>query len=102
LIRRSKIVLNVHRDEHPYLEWQRVVTLGILQKTLVVSDHCQKSPVIEANVDYVDGPLEALPALCEYYLSDPERARQFAEGAYARLREGYPMSRILRRLLAHL
>jgi uncharacterized coiled-coil protein SlyX len=102
LIRRSKIVLNIHRDDHFYLEWQRIVTLGILQKTVVLSEHCQHSPVIEANVDYVDVPLDELPAVCELYLADPERARILAESAYERLRREFPMNRILRQLLSNL
>ncbi len=30
LVKRSKILLNIHRDDVPYLEWQRIVTLGIM------------------------------------------------------------------------
>ena len=48
LVRRSKILLNVHRDNIPYFESQRITTLGLMQKTLVISEQCQRSPWVES------------------------------------------------------
>ena len=95
LARRSKILLNVHRDNVPYLESQRIMTLGIMQKTLVVSESCQPSPWVKANSDYLEGPLEALPALCEFALTHLEIAEDLTERAYTKLKTTYPMAEIV-------
>jgi hypothetical protein len=97
LVRRSKVLLNVHRGDIPYLEWQRIVTLGIMQKTLVVTEHCQPGPCIGPNVDYVDGPLQALPAFCDFALTNINVAEEIAERAYHKLQMLYPMKEILGR-----
>ena len=97
LVRRSKILLNIHRDAVPYLEWQRIVTLGIAQRTLVITDHCEPEPCIQANLDYLDAPLEGIPALCELALNDPQTAGAIAQRAYERLKAEYRMEDILGR-----
>jgi hypothetical protein len=97
IVKRSKVLLNVHRDEAPFLEWQRIVTLGILQRTLVITDHCEPGPFIEPNVDYLDGPLATLPELCEGALRNPQEAEYIAHRAYTKLRTQYPMEQILGR-----
>ncbi|GEM_PF-6587699 len=102
LMRRAKIVLNVHRDEQPYLEWQRMVNLGILQETLVISEHCDFCPALRANGDYIDLPLTLIPEACSHYLAHPEEAERFAARACERLRRDLPMTRVLARLLAAL
>ncbi len=102
LVRRAKIVLNVHRDEQPYLEWQRMVNLGILQETLVISEHCDFCPALRANGDYIDLPLTLIPDVCSHYLAHPEEAERFAARACERLRRELPMTRVLGRLLAAL
>ena len=97
LARRSKVLLNIHRDDVPYLEWQRIVTFGIMQKTLAVTDHCNPGPCLEANLDYLDGPLEDVPRICELALGNCDIAEAVAESAYARLKNNYPMEQILGR-----
>jgi len=102
LARRSKILLNIHRDDVPYLEWQRIVTFGIMQKTLVVTDHCNPGPCLQANVDYLDGPLEAVPRICELALSNCDIAEAIAERAFERLEANYPMEQVLGRFFTAL
>src|ERR1035441_2785343 len=97
LVKRSKILLNIHRDDAPYLEWQRIVTLGIIQRTLVVTDHCNPNPCLTPNLDYLEGTLDALPMLCDLALSNSAVAERFASGAYDRLIEAYPMDQVLGR-----
>ena len=94
LTKRSKILLNVHRDDCSYLEWQRV-GMGIMQKTLVVTDICDKTPCLTANLDYLEGPLDALPTLCELALSNSLAAEDIAGGAHDRFRQSYPMDQIV-------
>lgn len=95
LVRRSKILLNVHQDDVPFLEWQRIVNLGIMQQTLVVSEHCEPVPCIEPNVDYLDGPSVSLPELCEFALNNLHDTECIVERAYTKLKTQYPMEQIL-------
>jgi hypothetical protein len=100
LIRRAKIVLNIHRDEYPYLEWQRIVNLGILQQTLVLSEHCDFCPALHANRDYLDLPLDLIPTVCAHYLAHPEEAERFALEAFTRLQTELAMDKVLARLFS--
>lgn len=86
IARRSKVLLNIHRNDIPYMEWQRIATLGIMQKTLVITDPCEPGPCLEANLDYLEAPLAGLPALCELALGNDQAAGQIAERAYDRLK----------------
>jgi hypothetical protein len=97
LVKRSKILLNIHRDEVPFLEWQRIVTLGILQKTLVITDHCEPGICIEPGIDYLDGSLDSLPQLCESALTDPRAAGSLATQAYQKLKDKYSLTDIVQR-----
>ncbi len=87
LARRSKIVLNIHRDMEPYFEWQRIVNLGIHQGALVISERCPYNPVVKPGVDFVDCFLEDIPWLCEYYLSHEGVAEEFSKKAMIRARK---------------
>ncbi len=102
LIRRTKIFLNIHRDEDNYLEWQRLVNLGIFQGTLVISEQSDFCPAISANGDYIDVPLELIPAACTCYLDNPALAEDFALQASGRLSKDLPMEKIIARLSAAL
>jgi len=97
LAHRSKIVLNVHRDETPYLEWQRIVTLGILQSTLVITDRCTLNPCITPNLDYLEGPLDGLPTLCNFALHNCDAAESMTAAAFRRLKENYSADQVLGR-----
>ncbi|HXA44358.1 MAG TPA: glycosyltransferase, partial [Candidatus Angelobacter sp.] len=68
LSQRSKILLNIHHGVDRYFEWHRIALLGIAQRTLVVTEPCSIAPPFEANVDYVEAPLDELPDRIEYYL----------------------------------
>jgi GT2 family glycosyltransferase len=68
LAQRSKILLNLHHGVDRYFEWHRIVLLGIAQRTLVVTEPCSVAPPFQANIDYVEAPLDELPDRIEYYL----------------------------------
>ena len=71
LSRRSKIVLNIHREESPYFEWHRVVNMGLWQRALVISETVNDSQPFVPGVDFVHASLDDIPAAIEYYLRDP-------------------------------
>ncbi len=55
--RRSKILLNVHRDPLPYFEWHRIVFHGLWQNTLVVTEPCHDIPGLTPGEHFVACPL---------------------------------------------
>lgn len=99
LARRSKILINIHRDTANYLEWQRIVNLGVFCGTLVISETCDSSPALVPGLDYIDVPLEFLAQTCNHYLSDPKAAQAFVERATAHLTSQQKLSKTLTFLL---
>ena len=57
LARRSKVLLNIHRDDTPYFEWQRIVWRGLWQRTLVVTEPSGTVPGLAAGRHYVEVPV---------------------------------------------
>ncbi len=53
LCRRSKIVLNIHRDELPYCEWHRIVFHAMRQEALVVSEPMMTVPNLLVDRDFI-------------------------------------------------
>lgn len=53
LLQRSKIALNLHRDEYTYFEWWRVMQ-AFWQKTVVVSEPCFPHPLFKPGVHYFE------------------------------------------------
>lgn len=100
LAQRSKIVLNIHRDEDRYLEWQRIVNLGALCGSLVVSETCDTSPALTPGLDYIDTPLSLIPHVCEYYLSAPDTAASFAQRALENIQSTQSLPEMMERLIA--
>jgi len=73
---RSKIMLNLHRDEQPYFEWHRIVMMGIWQRALVVTETVTDAPPFVAGEDFVQAALAELPEAIEYHLQDPRGIAQ--------------------------
>ncbi len=85
LLRRSRVLLNVHRSEELYFEWVRAVE----------AFHCGAVLVTEASVDYAPfvpgrhflaARLENLPDVLEAALDDDERLGSIRRAAYELLR----------------
>jgi glycosyltransferase involved in cell wall biosynthesis len=102
LAQRSKILLNVHRGEMPYLEWHRFVVRGIWQKTLVVSEPSFRIPGFEPGEHYVECELEDMPRKIEWLLRT-EEGRDEAEAirarAFALLRSRFSLAEMAAALL---
>lgn len=71
LSQRSKIVLNLHRDQEHYFEWHRIVQMGIWQRALVLTETVTETAPFVAGRDYVQATLAEMPGLIDYYLRDP-------------------------------
>ncbi len=105
LEQRSKIVLNIHHGKDTYFEWHRIVMHGIWQKALVVTEPCTEAPPFEANVDYVEEELDAIPERIQYFLSSEkgrEEARVITEHAFKTLTEECSLTQCLSPVLAGL
>ena len=72
LSRRSKILLNVHRDELPYFEWHRIVFHGLWQNTLVVTEPCHDVPGLLPNVHFISCPLSEMQEHVAWLLRSAE------------------------------
>jgi glycosyltransferase involved in cell wall biosynthesis len=102
---RTKIILNIHQGKDKYFEWQRIVTHGIWQKALVISEPCSPGPPFQPGIDFVEAPLDEIPAKIEYYLSSAqgqEEAQAIATQGFQTLTEKCRLADILRSLILHL
>jgi tetratricopeptide (TPR) repeat protein len=72
LSRRSKILLNIHRDELPYFEWHRIIFHGLWQNTLVVSEPCHDIPGLVAGEHFIECSLADMPSTIEWLLHTPD------------------------------
>ncbi|MGC1305932.1 MAG: tetratricopeptide repeat protein [Phormidesmis sp.] len=72
LSRRSKILLNVHRDDLPYFEWHRIMFHGLWQSTLVVTEPCHDIPGLVAGEHFIECPLADMASKIEWLLSDAQ------------------------------
>lgn len=88
--RRSKILLNVHRDELPYFEWHRMIFHGLWQNTLVVTEPCHDIPGLVAGEHFVACELGEMAQKVEWLLRSPagqaeaERIRKAGHLAFKR------------------
>lgn len=98
LCQRSKIVLNIHRDEDRYLEWQRVVNIGVFSGAKVISETCESNPLLTPGLHYVDAPLEDIAVACTRALADIEDSERFAARASSDLARHTRLSTLLSKL----
>lgn len=68
LTQRSKILLNIHRDEFPYFEWHRMVCQGIWHKTLVVTEPCFRVPWLIPGQHYMECDAAATSDMIDWLL----------------------------------
>jgi hypothetical protein len=105
LVQRSKIVLNIHRDQDLYFEWQRIVLQGIWQRTLVISEPCSPAPPFRPGMDFVEADLQAIPEMIEYFLSTPggqQEAQAIANEGFRTLSRGCRLPDVLQGLMQQL
>lgn len=87
----SKILLNVHRDESPYLEWQRV--LGAMANgAVVLTEHVSGFAPLVPGDHFLPTAAESLPTLLEDLLEDDARLEALRRQAYDFLREELPLT----------
>ena len=67
--RRSRIALNVHRDEFPYFEWHRMVHQGMANGALVLSDPCFSDGQFKPGVHYLEEEPRRIGQIIEWILN---------------------------------
>lgn len=83
VLRRSKILINIHQDEALYFEWHRIVLMGLWQGCLVVTETPQDDPFYKANRHFLAVTTQQLGPTLEYYLGNSKGRTLGAEIAQA-------------------
>lgn len=91
LLADSKILLNVHQQDFPYLEWHRVLS-AILNGCVVLTEHSLMTAPLEPGTHFISARRDDLPLVLEGLLSDTRRLEEVRGAAYALLREQMPAS----------
>lgn len=93
LARRAKVLLNVHRDDAPFWEWQRIVWRGLWQRTLVVTEQTGMAVRgIEAGRDFIETDAPGLAATLHGVFSDPEKADGIRRSGWHASRRAFPFA----------
>lgn len=90
LLRRSKVVINIHQDDIPYFEWQRIVE-SVHSGCVVVSEHSTDFEPFEPGVHFLSALPESLALLSEELLEDDRMRTSIQREALARLRDERPL-----------
>jgi Glycosyl transferase family 2/Glycosyl transferases group 1 len=85
LLGRTKVLLNVHRTEEPYFEWQRVLE-AILCGAVVVSERSTDFDPLVPGEHFLSGRPENLHLLADELLEDADRRRSMQLAAYELVR----------------
>jgi GT2 family glycosyltransferase len=92
LLADSKLLLNVHQQQLPYLEWHRILS-AVLNGCVVLTEHSLMTDPFEPGVHFVSAREDDLPFVLEGLLADEERLAEIRHAAYDLVREQMPMSR---------
>jgi hypothetical protein len=91
LLADSRILLNVHQEPRPYMEWHRVIGAA-LNGCVVLSEHSSGTEPFVPGEHFVSSSYEHLPSVLHALLEDPDRLARIRLAAYDLLREQMPLS----------
>ena len=101
----ARVSLNLHRDPFSYLEWHRIMRLGLACGSVVVSEPCLPHPVLRPGVHYLEENTRQIPELLEWLLRSAdgrERANAIQRNAIALLGDRHGAVAASARLLSFL
>ena len=87
----TKVILNVHRSEFPYMEWHRVIG-ALLNGCVVLTEHSLGTEPLVPGEHFVSSNYETLPKVLEGLLGDPERIKTIRQAAYNLICEQMPLT----------
>ena len=68
----SKISLNIHRDDHCFFEWHRIVVQSMASGAVVVTEDCFAHPLYKNGVHFLADAPRHIPNLVEWLLRTPD------------------------------
>ncbi len=71
LLQRSKVLLNLHRDEYTYFEWWRLMQ-AFWQKTLVVTEPCFPHPLYKPGTHFLTEAPRHIPHLVNWLVTSKD------------------------------
>ncbi len=71
ILGRTKVLLNLHRDEYAYFEWWRVMQ-AFWMKAVVVSEPCFPHPLFKPGVHFFEEAPRHIPDLVNWLATTPE------------------------------
>jgi hypothetical protein len=90
ILRQSSTILNIHRSELGYMEWQRVLG-AIVNGCVVVTEHSLGCEPFVPGEHFVSAHFGDLHLAVDALLADPERIARIRRDAYDFLRDQLPM-----------
>jgi Glycosyl transferase family 2/Glycosyl transferases group 1 len=91
LLARTRVVINLHRDDAPYVEWLRALE-AMHCGAVVVSEHASGLAPFEPGEHLIVAGPESLPFVVEAVLRDRELQQRVRERAYERLSSWLPFA----------
>lgn len=98
LLADARILLNVHQEARPYMEWHRIIG-GAINGCVVLSEHSLAPEPFVPGEHFVSASYEHIPAVLAGLLDDHERLHRIRHAAYDLLREQMPIDRAVDVLL---
>lgn len=78
LLSQSRILLNVHYSERPYMEWHRLL-VGLANGCCVISETSEGYGALIPGRHFIMADCDDLIACCEYYLNHPAECQAIAQ-----------------------
>ncbi|MFT8676447.1 MAG: hypothetical protein ABF990_09315 [Acetobacter sp.] len=86
----SKIVLNIHRDDHCFFEWHRIVVQSMASGAVVVTEDCFAHPLYRNGEHFLAEAPRHIPNLVEWLIHTPdgqEAASRIQSNIFATLQD---------------
>ena len=101
LLRRAKVILNIHQGTTPYFEWLRIIQ-AISCGAVVVSEYSVDFEPLVVGEHLLMGDLRSLHLLCDRLLDDPHRLWEVRSAAYNKVHDDLRLAEAATRLIAGL
>lgn len=98
LLSDSRVLLNVHQEARPYMEWHRIIGAAI-NGCVVLSEHSLATEPFVPGEHFVSTEIAHIPSVLTSLLEDEDRMRDMRQAAYDLLREQMPIDRAVDALL---
>jgi hypothetical protein len=92
ILRDSKVLMNIHRGELGYLEWQRAIG-AMVNGCVFLSEHSLGFEPLLPGEHFISASYDSLDVALEALLDDEDRLDQMRASAYGFLRHEHPLSR---------